>query len=231
MPMPLATTAPTSHTRHHGSLLAPLEKTVLVWMARHLPAFVTSDQLTLLGLVSMLAVGAAFGWSARQPEVLYAVPALLVLNWFGDSLDGTLARVRDQQRPRYGYYVDHVVDIVGTSALCIGLALSGGMQPVIALALLVAYVAAMAEVFLATHVTRVFRMASWGFGPTELRIVLAAGAIALVGRPTLQVPGIGPVPLFDVGGVLAVAGITGAFTASAVRTSLHLAREESRRST
>ena len=115
--------------------------------------------------------------------MLYLVPGLLALNWFGDSLDGTVARVRNRQRPRYGYYVDHVVDIVGAVALFGGLALSGGMQPLLAMALLVAYVAAMAEVFLATHVTHVFRLASFGFGPTELRLVLAVGALALVGRP------------------------------------------------
>ena len=134
--------------------------------------------------------------------------------------------MRDQQRPRYGYYVDHVVDVVGSVALFSGLALSGGMQPFIAMALLVAYVAAMAEVFLATHVTHVFRLASFGFGPTELRIVLAVGAVALVGRPMVQVPGVGGVALFDLGGIIATAGITLAFAASAVRTSLALAREE-----
>ena len=91
---------------------------------------------------------------------------------------------------------------------------------------LVAYVAAMAEVFLATHVTHVFRLASFGFGPTELRIVLAVGALALVGRPMVNVPGLGGVALFDVGGVIAAAGIAVAFAVSALRTSLVLAREE-----
>ena len=159
---------------------------MLVWIAQRLPRAIGSDHLTLLGLLSMLGVGLAFAASSRDPRVLYLVPVLLALNWFGDSLDGTVARVRNRQRPRYGYYVDHVVDIVGAVALFSGLALSGGMQPVLAMALLVAYVAAMAEVFLATHVTQVFRLASFGFGPTELRIVLAVGALALVGRPTVE---------------------------------------------
>jgi len=227
--MPVSTTAPSAHTRHHGSLLAPFETSVLVWLARRLPAAVSSDHLTVLGLVSMLAVGAAFAWSARTPAVLYLVPGLLALNWFGDSLDGTLARVRDRQRPRYGYYVDHVVDIVGMTALCGGLALSGRMQPMVAVLLLAAYVAAMAEVFLATHVTAVFRLASFGFGPTELRIVLAAGALALVGRPTVTVSGLGAVPLFDLGGVVAIAGIAVAFAVSAIGTTRQLAREEAPR--
>lgn len=222
-----ATPSPTAdHARRNDSALATLEKRLLVWIARRLPRAIGPDHLTALGMLSMFGVGAAFAASSIEPRILYLVPFLLALNWFGDSLDGTVARVRDQQRPRYGYYVDHVVDIVGAVALFSGLALSGGMQPVIALALLVAYVAAMAEVFLATHVTRVFRLASFGFGPTELRIVLAVGAIALVGRPTVAVPLTGRVPLFDVGGVVAIVGIGAAFLASAAGIARQLAREE-----
>ena len=223
---PSATIAPATHVRQHRSVLAGLEKRLLIWIARRLPAWVSSDQLTALGLLSMGLVGAAFAWSARDPRVLYLVPGLLAVNWFGDSLDGTVARVRNRQRPRYGYYVDHVVDIAGAVALFGGMALSGAMQPVIALALLVAYIAAMAEVFLATHVTHVFRLASFGFGPTELRIVLAAGALALVGRPQVSVPWLGRVPLFDVGGIMAIAGISLAFVMASVNTARRLAREE-----
>ena len=223
---PSATIAPATHVRQHRSVLAGLEKRLLIWIARRLPAWVSSDHLTALGLLSMGLVGAAFAWSARDPRVLYLVPVLLAVNWFGDSLDGTVARVRNRQRPRYGYYVDHVVDIAGAVALFGGMALSGAMQPVIALALLVAYIAAMAEVFLATHVTHVFRLASFGFGPTELRIVLAAGALALVGRPQVSVPWLGRVPLFDVGGIMAIAGISLAFVMSSVQTARRLAREE-----
>ena len=177
-------------------------------------------------LASMLGVGMTFALSSRAPWLLYVVPVLLSLNWFGDSLDGTVARVRNRQRPRYGYYVDHVVDIVGASALFGGLAMCGAMRPAIALLLLVAYVAVMAEVFLATHVTRVFRLASFGFGPTELRIVLSVGAVALVGRPMVPLPWAGAVPLFDVGGAVAVAGLAAAFGVSAVRTAWRLAEEE-----
>ena len=215
-----------AHARHNTSPLAALEKRVLVAIARRLPRAIGSDHLTLLGLLSMLGVGAAFALSSRAPLVLYLVPLLLAMNWFGDSLDGTVARVRDQQRPRYGFYVDHVVDIVGAVALFSGLALSGAMSPLLAMALLVAYIAAMAEVFLATHVTHVFRLASFGFGPTELRIVLAVGALALVGRPLVQVPGMGRVALFDLGGAIALAGIVLAFVASVVHTAVALAREE-----
>ena len=214
------------HARHNASLLAGLETRVLIWIAQRLPQSVGPDHLTALGLASMLGVGVTFALSSRALWLLYLVPVLLALNWFGDSLDGTVARVRNRQRPRYGYYVDHVVDIVGASALFGGLALSGAMRPAIALLLLVAYVAVMAEVFLATHVTRVFRLASFGFGPTELRVVLSVGAIALVGRPMVPVPWAGAVPLFDVGGVVATIGLGAAFTVSAVHTARRLAAEE-----
>jgi archaetidylinositol phosphate synthase len=226
MPVTTVSAPAATHARRNDSPLASLEKRVLVWMAQRLPRRVGSDHLTLLGLTAMVGVGAAFAASSQEPRILYVVPPLLAVNWFGDSLDGTVARVRNRQRPRYGYYVDHVVDIVGAVALFAGLAFSGGMHPLIAMALLVAYVAAMAEVFLATHVTLVFRLASFGFGPTELRIVLAAGALALVGRPIVNVPGLGGVALFDLGGAIATAGIAVAFAVSALRTSLALAREE-----
>jgi archaetidylinositol phosphate synthase len=225
-PSPSRAPAQSDHARHNASALATIEKRVLIWIAERLPRAVGPDHLTVLGLASMAGVGAAFAASSRAPWVLYLVPALLALNWFGDSLDGTVARVRDRQRPRYGYYVDHVVDIVGACALFGGLAMSGGMRPVIALLLLVAYVAVMAEVFLATHVTRVFRLASFGFGPTELRIVLSIGAIALVGRPMVQMPWVGTVPLFDVGGAVAIVGLAAAFSVAAVRTAWRLADEE-----
>lgn len=223
---PAMAPASPGHARQNASVLASLEKRVLIWIAERLPRAVGSDHLTALGLLSMLGVGAAFAASARDPRVLYLVPVLLALNWFGDSLDGTVARVRNRQRPRYGYYIDHVVDIVGACALFGGLAMSGSMTPVVALLLLVAYVAVMAEVFLATHVTQVFRLASFGFGPTELRLVLSVGALALVGRPMVQIPGAGAVPLFDVGGSVAIVGLGLAFLASAVRTGRVLAREE-----
>ena len=135
-----------THVREYKSPLAGPEKRLLVWIAHRLPRWINSDHLTLLGIISMLGAGLSF-WSARwHPWALLFVVVFLALNWFGDSLDGTVARVRDQQRPRYGYYVDHVIDILGTFFLVGGLALSGFMSPVVALGLLVAYYMVSAEV-------------------------------------------------------------------------------------
>ena len=171
------------HVREYGGILAVPEKKVLIWLAERMPARVNSDHLTIIGLVSMFAAGGCF-WLARWNRyALFAVVAALALNWFGDSLDGTLARVRNRQRARYGYYVDHVIDLAGTAALLAGMALSGFMTPLIAAALLSAYVIVAAETFLATHVRQVFQLSRFGFGPTELRIVLSVGALRLFITP------------------------------------------------
>src|SRR5919108_2924914 len=120
-------------TRIHTSLLAAVEKRCLIWMAERLPAWASSDQLTALGAVAMLGAGISYWLGGAHPLALLVVVAMLAINWFGDSLDGTLARVRKQERPKYGYYVDHVLDAVGFAALMGGLALGGHMSALIAL--------------------------------------------------------------------------------------------------
>lgn len=209
----------TAHIREHRSLLAAHEKNALVWIAARLPRWVTPDHLTLIGFASMLVAGLAY-WAARwTPWALPLVVVALAANWFGDSLDGTLARVRDQQRPRYGYYVDHVIDIIGALFLLGGLALSGYMSSLVALGLLVAYLMVSAEVFLATHAQGVFRLSSFGFGPTELRIVLAVGTLCLFRDPCVSFGALGPFRLFDVGGVVAIAGLAISLLVSAARNT------------
>lgn len=215
-----------THTRVHTSLTAAAEKRLLVWIAQRLPRRVNSDHLTLLGFASSLGVAAAFAATRWWPEAPYLVVPFLVLNWLGDSLDGTLARVRDEQRPRYGFYVDHVIDVVGVAALAGGLAASGLMHPLLALAVGLAYVLLAAESFLATHALGVFRMSFALFGPTELRIVLALGATKVAGSPWTTLPGIGRVGVFDLGGVVAVAGMLLALTVSAARHAQELYRLE-----
>src|SRR5688572_22588353 len=101
--------------RQSTGLLTAIERRVLLWLARRLPARVNSDHLTALGVVSMFCVGACFAVSGTMPAALWGVLLFLGLNWFGDSLDGTLARVRGHQRPRYGFYVDHILDTFGMS--------------------------------------------------------------------------------------------------------------------
>lgn len=213
------------HIREYGGLLAIPEKKALNWLAHRTPRWINSDHLTLLGLAAMLAAGAAYWTSGRNKHALILVVVSLFLNWFGDSLDGTLARFRNCQRPRYGYYVDHVIDLFGTTALLAGLALSGYMSPLIALALLAAFVLVEAEVFLATHVQQVFRLSCFCIGPTELRIVLAIGSLYLLHSPRIQFAG-RDFLLFDIGGVVAIVGLVSAFVFSAIRNTLALYNAE-----
>jgi len=193
-------------TRVLTSILAPLEKRTLIWLAQRMPRWVNSDHLTGLALVAMLFAGLSYWMSSVTPVGLLLVVACLALNWFGDSLDGTLARVRNHQRPRYGFYVDHVVDAFGALFLLGGLGLSGHMHPFIALGLLVAYLLLCVETFLATFTLGTFTMSYFKVGPTELRILLSIGTLVLLVHPMATLFG-REYRLFDVGGVVAIAGL------------------------
>jgi phosphatidylglycerophosphate synthase len=216
-----------THVRINHGLLAGAEKRLLVTIAEHLPAWVTSDALTVLALLSMGGAGVSFWLMSRNPAGgAWGVVTFLALNWVGDSLDGTLARVRRQERPRFGYYVDHVLDITGATLLFTGLAVSELMTPVVAISVLAAYLLVTAELFLSTAVHGQFRMSFAGFGPTELRVVLAAGAFSSLRWLVVRPLGLGPFLLFDVGGVFATIGMLLALAVSTIRTIRELYVEE-----
>ena len=211
--------------RVHEAMTAGAEKRLLVWMAERTPRRINSDHLSALATVAMGLAGAAYWASQWSKWWLLAVVGGLALNWLGDSLDGTLARVRNQQRPRYGFYLDHVLDGLGTALLLGGLALSGNIRPLVALGLLAAYLLLMLEAALATYTLGVFRMSFAWFGPTELRILLALGTLALWRFHTVGVWGARYL-LFDVGGAIGIAGMLAAFVVSAVRHGHELYRQE-----
>ena len=214
-------------SREHTSILAAAEKRTLIRIALSLPDWVNSDQLTALGFVSLLAASACYWIASVNPYALLAVLPFLALNWFGDSLDGTLARVRDQQRPRYGFYVDHILDAVGIFFLISGIAVSGYITPAVAYAFLVAYLLLSIEIYLATYTVGKFHLSYWSFGPTELRILLAIGNIALLWHPNAKILG-QEYKLFDVGfGIGAVAlGII--LVQATVQHTLQLYKEETK---
>ena len=217
----------TSHVRQHNSILAASEKRVLVWIASRLPRWINSDHLSALGLTAMAGAGVSFCVAQVDPVAGASLVVLcLLLNWFGDSLDGTVARVRNQQRPRYGYYVDHVIDLAGTALLFAGLAASGFMSPLIATLVVAAFFLVSAETYLATHSRGVFKMAFVGVGPTELRILMAAGAVALISAPMVDVPVVGQVRLWDLGGVIGSIGMAGTFVITAMQNVRALYLEE-----
>ncbi len=217
-----------SATRVQQSFLTAIEKKTLLWMAQHLPAWVSSDFLTVLGLLGMLGVGLSY-WLARWHRVglLLAIP-FLALNWFGDSLDGTVARVRNRQRPRYGFYVDHVVDTFNALFLVAGLALSGYISVPIGAAALLAFYMISIEVYLATYALGEFHMTFAGFGTTELRILIAIGNLWLyfrAGVPMAHVFG-RQYKLFDVGGAIASAGMVLMMVTAALRHTYQLYQME-----
>lgn len=206
------------HARRNDSVTAAAEKRLLEAIARRLPAAIKSDHLSALGLTAMAAAGVAFAAFRLSPWAAAAVVTALAANWFGDSLDGTVARVRGQLRPRYGYYVDHVMDLAGTTVLFAGIASSGLMSPLLAAGVLVGYLLVSAEVYLTTHAAGVFRMSFLGVGPTELRVLLAAGAIKAAATPVVTL-GNFPVLLFDIGGAAAIVGLLMAFAVTALRNT------------
>lgn len=205
--------------RVHESLLAAVEKRCLIWMAQRLPPSINSDHLTVLAGVSMLGAGLCY-WDGSRPALLAAI-GLLVVNWFGDSLDGTLARVRHHERPRYGFYVDHVLDVLCILFIFAGLVLGGHMSLAIGAGFLIAYYLLMIEIALATHAVGVFRISFWKFGPTELRILLALGTFRLMHSDFVTMAG-STYRLFDVGGLLAIVGLVITFVISAVANTRKL---------
>jgi phosphatidylglycerophosphate synthase len=193
-------------TRVSTGFLTALERRCLLWLAARMPRWVNSDHLTALGLVAMFMTGVSY-WLAREHRIaLVSAVVWLAVNWFGDSLDGTLARVRQRQRPRYGFYVDHVLDTFGILFVLGGLALSGYMSPFVAAGVLIAYYILSIDLFLATYCLSTFRMSFWKVGPTELRIVLAAGTLALFSDPRVAMFG-EEYRLFDFGGLVTIVGL------------------------
>jgi phosphatidylglycerophosphate synthase len=162
------------------SVTAEAEKKILVSIAGRLPRWIGPDHLTALGAASMAGAGLCYWLLPFSALALLGVNFFLFLNWFGDSLDGTLARVRQRQRPRYGFYVDHLVDAFGAIFLLTGLALSGLGTPVAAAALLVAYLLLQIHIALKAHTTGVFQIAFAGVGGTEARILVGAMNLGLL---------------------------------------------------
>ena len=210
-------------TRVQHSCLTSIEKRALLWLANRTPPWIHSDHLTVLGFGAQLLAGAGYALARANRYWLLAVIGFLALNWLGDSLDGTLARVRQRQRPRYGFYVDHMVDSIGSLALMGGLALSGYMHPYLAFGLLVAFLLLSIQSYLATYTLEEFQLSFWNFGPTELRILLAIGNLALLGWPTVLR---GHYRLFDLGGSVGMIGMTLMLIYSTGRNTYRLYMQE-----
>ena len=201
------------------SFTASFEKRLLIAIAKRLPSWVSPDHLTVLGVVSLAGAGLCYKLLALSPLALLGVNAFLFLNWFGDSLDGTLARVREKQRPRYGFYVDHLVDAFGAIFLLGGLAVSGLSSPVSVGCALMAYLLLQIHIALKAHATGVFQIAFAGVGGTEARLILSVVNLVLMLSPGLSTLGT-PVVW------TATAILVGVVVVDAITTGRRLHREE-----
>ena len=215
----------TTEHRVNVALTASVEKHALQWMAERAPNWLSSDQLTLLGLLAQIGAGICYGLSRHHRYALLLVNLCIALNWLGDSMDGTLARTRRQQRPRYGFYVDHMIDIFGSVALMLGLGCSGFLHPQTAIAMLVAFLLLASESYLATYSLSRFQLSHGIFGPTEIRILLIVGNLALLRSPYSTLFG-HRLLLFDLGGVIAAACMLVMAVVITMRHTVQLYKQE-----
>ena len=215
----------TTASRVNQALTASLEKRALQWMAERAPKWLSSDQLTVLGLSAQIGAGIFYAWSRYNNLALLLVILCIVLNWLGDSMDGTLARIRRQQRPRYGFYVDHMVDVFGSIALMCGLGYSGFLHWQTAIAMLIAFLLLSSESYLATYTLSRFQLSQGIFGPTEIRILLIVGNLALLHSPYATLFG-HKILLFDLGGTIAAVSMFAMAIGTTVRHTRQLYRQE-----
>jgi len=217
----------TGGTREAAFALARVEKRVLTWLARRVPASWLPDHLTIIGMLGAIWVGAAYVMSRHDPAWLWMASLGLAINWFGDSLDGTLARVRRIQRPRYGFYLDHLTDALAILALGLGLGLSPYMLLATSLSIVIAYMLLSINIYLEAHVFGTFRLGYNRFGPTEGRLVLVAlnTFAVIVGPVPFRVFGVAGT-IFDVAGILASFAMLAMLLRRVVKNLRTLAKQE-----
>ncbi len=214
-------------TREPSFLLAKPEKRLLTWIASRLPRWILPDDMTALGVLAALGVAVAYQLSNESLDWLWVASGLLVLQWLGDSLDGTLARVRKIERPTYGYYLDHLVDAIATAAIGIGLGLSPLMLLSIGTLIVVAYLILSINVYLESYAFGRFSIGYGLVGPTEIRLILIAlNTVVALGAGLDFVIADLELTLFDVIGLAIAATMIALLLGRAVRNLRELARKE-----
>ena len=215
------------HERQYRFVLARFERWALPRMAAALPRWVLPDDLTVLGLMASTGIGVSYVLTNQSPAWLWVASGLLVVQWFGDSLDGTVARVRGIERPRYGFYLDHLTDAYSTFAIGLGLGLSPYMLLSVALANVIAYLVMSINVYLETHVFGEFSFGYGLLGPTEIRVVLIGlnTAALLWGTLPFGVRG-NPATMYDVVGALTFIAMFGLLAVRVARNLKTLGRLE-----
>jgi phosphatidylglycerophosphate synthase len=212
-------------SRVQESFCAPVERKALNWLAARMPDWVTPDHLTAVGLGAQLCAGACYALARWFPASLVIVDIFIAINWFGDSLDGTLARYRNKLRPRYGFYVDHITDTYGAVFLLAGLTVSGYISERVAVGMLIGFLLLSVNAYLSTYTMGTFRLSFWKFSPTEMRILLAIGSAYACFHPYVHVFGSRRL-FFDVGGMGGIIGMLLIFIVSTIQNTISLYRTE-----
>ena len=219
--------APKDPERRATFILARGEKWLLPRLAAALPRWIVPDHLTAIGVLGATLVALGYILSTRDRHWLWLSNAGLIVNWFGDSLDGTLARVRKIERPRYGFYLDHLTDAYSTTVVGLGLGFSPYMLLSVGLAIVIAYLILSINVYLETHAFGIFRYGYGILGPTEARAVLFLLNVAalVLGPNPFRVAG-NDLTAFDVAGIAAALSMGGLLLRRVVRNLRELAQLE-----
>jgi phosphatidylglycerophosphate synthase len=215
------------HKRTNDILLGPLERPALHWLAAHMPAWVTPDTLTVIGVLGGVIVAAGYALTNYSPWFLWLASFGFVINWFGDSLDGSLARYRDIQRPRYGFFIDHTVDALIETLIVLSMGLSPYIRFDLAALVLIGYLLLSVFIYITMLVTNEFRLSYGKFGPTEVRVIaiLANALIFFIGNPTLQLP-VGDLSVYDLLVVIVAFALLAIYVTQMMIKGRQLARED-----
>jgi archaetidylinositol phosphate synthase len=214
-----------AHRRINDIFLGPLERPALKWLAGKMPAWVTPDTLTAIGALGSLVIFSGYCLSNIHRNFLWLANLGFFINWFGDSLDGTLARFRDIQRPRYGFFIDHIMDTVSVVLIFLGLGLSPYIHFEVACLALIGYLMLSILVYVRTYVDGEFQISYIGIGPTELRLIAVAAntLVYFIGTQTLPAP-FNMLTAYDVVGIVIAILLTGAFAVSGYLQGVKLAK-------
>ena len=218
------------HKRVNQMLLGPLERPALQFLAKTSPAWITPDVLTAIGVVGSLMCFAGYWLSHQNAAWLWFVNLGLVVNWYGDSLDGTLARYRKIERPKFGFYIDHTVDAVAEFLTIIGIGMSPFMRLDIAAFALIGYLLMSVHVYVRTCVDGVFKISYGTFGPTELRVIIALVNVTIIfAKDWFLTPLVhtarGPLLPFDFVGLALAVALSAVFLVASAQHAVRLARE------
>lgn len=216
-----------NHTRVNNTYIGIAEKKLLLWLAERTPAWVMPDTLTLIGLLASVLIFVSYALTFYDHRFLWLASVGFILQWYGDSLDGTLARYRKIERPRYGFFVDHIIDSISEVMIFIGLGLSPFLRFDLALLALICYLLATIYVYLTTYVNGVFRISYGGIGPTEMRIIAitANSIVFFTGNPILSLPS-GFLSLFDLIVIGVILILLSLFLYNTIVTAMSLSRED-----